>query len=61
MGLLRVVTRLGKRLNDMTFLEMMPVIVALLLRGNIIEDKKKVIMWIDNEALVEVLNKQSSE
>ncbi|XP_053398262.1 uncharacterized protein LOC128556673 [Mercenaria mercenaria] len=45
-------------LKDMTFLEMVPVVLAIALWGSRIANKK-VLMWIDNEALVKVLNKQS--
>lgn len=45
---------------DITFLEMIPVLLAVVLWGNFMSNKR-ILMHIDNEALVSVLNKQSSK
>lgn len=47
-------------LRDMTFLELVPVVLALILWGERIANKR-IIMWIDNEALVYILNKQTAK
>jgi hypothetical protein len=47
-------------MKDITFLEMVPVMLALCLWGTQLQHKK-VILRIDNEALVVVINKQTSK
>jgi hypothetical protein len=47
-------------LRDMTFLEMVPVLLAIYLWSNRLI-KQKISIFIDNEALVQVLNKQTSK
>lgn len=47
-------------LHDLTFLELVPVLLAFTLWKEELGNKK-VLMWIDNEALVAVINKQSSK
>ena len=47
-------------LSDITFLEMVPVLLAINLWGRELS-KKRILLRIDNEALVSVLNKQSSK
>jgi len=46
-------------LRDITFLEMVPVLLAIMLWGLKLQ-RRRVLLRIDNEALVAVLNKQSS-
>lgn len=46
-------------LGDLTFLEMVPVLLAIILWAKFFKGRK-LVMFIDNEALVSVLNKQSS-
>ena len=46
-------------MRDLTFLEMVPVLLAVFLWGVRLSNKK-VSLYIDNEALVQVLNKQSA-
>lgn len=46
--------------RDMTFQEMVPVLLAMRILGKSLANKK-VVMWIDNQALVEVLNRQTSK
>ena len=50
----------GGILTDITFLEMVPVLLAITLWGERIQ-QKKIILYIDNESLVSVINKQSSK
>lgn len=51
----------GKQLmKDMTFLEMIPVLLALFLWGERLH-QRKVLLHIDNEALVSVINTQTSK
>ena len=45
-------------MKDMTFLEMVPVLLAVCIWGHKLANKR-VVLWIDNRALVDVLNKQS--
>ena len=47
-------------MSDMSFLEMVPVLLAIYLWGKQFRNKK-IILRIDNEGLVKVLNKQSSK
>lgn len=47
-------------LRDLTFLEMVPVVMAIQLWGGFLQNKK-IKLFIDNEALVQVLNKQTSK
>lgn len=46
-------------IRDITFLEFIPVVLALVLWGHLLQNKK-IVLHIDNLALVEILNKQSS-
>lgn len=47
-------------MKDMTFLGMVPVLLTIFLWGHSLANKKFK-MWIDNKALVDVLNKQTSK
>ena len=47
-------------LRDMTFLEMIPVVLSMFVWGTVLANKK-IILHIDNEALVYVLNHQTSK
>ena len=47
-------------LRDITFLEMVPVLLAVFLWGRRLSNCK-ILLYIDNEALVSVLNKQSAK
>ena len=47
-------------LRDLTFLELIPVLLAVCLWGNELANKK-VVFYIDNLALVSVVNKQTSK
>ena len=49
-----------KILLDITFLEMVPVLLAIQLWGRELS-RKRIVLYIDNEALVSVLNRQSSK
>ena len=52
--------KLGEVLRDITFLEMVPVLLAVFLWGRRLSNCK-IQLYIDNEALVAVLNKQSAK
>jgi hypothetical protein len=47
-------------MKDMTFLELIPVVIAVEIWGHLLE-KKKVVFHIDNLALVSIINKQTSK
>ena len=47
-------------LNDITFLELFPVVVALCIWGEQLKNKK-VIFNIDNQSVVHIINKKSSK
>lgn len=47
-------------LRDITFLELVPIVLALHVWGKALQ-KKKIIFFVDNMALVHILNKQSSK
>lgn len=46
-------------LRDITFLELVPIVLSLMVWGSLLHNKK-LILFIDNIALVHILNKQSS-
>ena len=46
--------------SDMTFLEMVPLLLAMTLWGEMVA-KKKILFHIDNEALVSVINRQTAK
>ena len=46
-------------LRDITFLELVPIVLAFYIWGKML-DKKKIILFVDNVSLVHLLNKQPS-
>ena len=47
--------------REMTFLELVPILIAVKIWGMEVLQNKKIIMHVDNQALVSVINKQSSK
>ena len=53
-------TELGRLLKDITFLEFVPIVLSMTIWGSRLQNKK-VEFYIDNRALVDIINTQTSK